>query len=148
MVMTSTPLPKPDPLLAQAVNEAMELRFPGRTINYVADEIGLYRATLSKLANGKRVSAETIEKAAVALGGDARQWRAWGGHPLPGPEEAPAGGGREGYELFVIGLAALCGELRRPIRISLNMETARRMTVKQAEETLAALRRQAEEGLF
>lgn len=53
-----------------------------------------------------------------------------------------------GYMRFVMGLSELAQELGRAIPVALEAETARNMTVKDAEETLATLRRQAAEGLF
>lgn len=53
-----------------------------------------------------------------------------------------------GYVHFVQGLYALSQQLGRPVPVALDKDAAEQMTPEKAEETLTALRIQAEEGLF
>lgn len=126
--------------LAAAVAALLKER--GLSLRQAGQLAGLGHVTISNLRRGVTPGVETILKFARGLGVEPNEWLRLAGYAELDADSV------NGYGRFVLGLAELCTELGRPIPVSLDMDQAQRMTPAQAEETLAVLRRQAEEGLI
>lgn len=126
--------------LAAAVAAVLEER--GLSLREAGQLTGLHHVTIRNLRRGVASGVATVLKFARGLGLDPNEWLELAGHAALDADSV------NGYGRFVLGLAELYTELGRPIPVSLDLAQAQRMTPAQAEETLATLRRQADEGLI